>query len=494
MTAMVPYRCLFLCCVFALCAALLPRAVARPAVELRARTGVAVDRAVGLLDGATVRLVAKVVGDAGDDEPAGAPILNPDRGGVMGADLGAVALYRGRWFMVLGDAVSPLNDDADNFLVATGPATRDLAGGIAIDHYLNTVGSPAGPVAARALAPDPGYTIPGALFAVAWHGRAGLFAQVMEGGDFRGHDHWSVASRLARYDERARIFRPWKPGVYTWTRRDAVSSDATRLQYGFGQASFWADERAGYLYMVGAPTNRFGGVKLARIPLAAFLDPRDARPWSYDLGGGTWSAPTSDEMALDARVPWLIAPRDPLFTLDKDYDTAAYPAGTDQCAELTIAEFSVVYDPYLARFLLLTASASCKPDAFLIYAAPTITGPWTARPARVAAPYARTRSDWDVYAPYTASALLRDGGKTLYLLASTYSHYGVYLYKMDFPGPPPTPSRPPPMANWSPGCGRRPSAPPGEPGGWLPPDPRQPRRVGIDGRGHSQLAIIARQT
>lgn len=390
---MVAYRRPLWCCLFVLGAALTPYTDARPAVGLHARAGATMDGTAGLLAGAAVRLVAKVVGDADPGEPAGAPILNPDGGGVIGADLGAIALYRGRWFMALGDAVSPLNDDAGNFLVATGPVTRDLAGGIAIDHYLNTVGSPAGPVAARALAPDPGYTIPGALFAVAWHGRAALFAQVMEGGDFRGHDHWSVASRLARYDERARIFRPWKPGVYTWTRRDAVSSDATRLQYGFGQASFWADERAGYLYMVGAPTNRFGGVKLARIPLAAFLDPRDARPWSYYLGGGTWSAPTSDEMALDARVPWLIAPRDPLFTLDKDYDTAAYPAGTDQCDELTIAEFSIVYDPYLARFLLLTASASCKPDAFLIYAAPTITGPWTARPARVAAPYARTRSD-----------------------------------------------------------------------------------------------------
>ena len=39
--------------------------------------------------------------------------------------------------------------------------------------------------------------------------------------------------------------------------------------------------------------------------------------------------------------------------------------------------------------------------------------------------------------------LLQDGGKTAYVLASTFSHYGVYLYKLTFnqPSSSPKPSQ-----------------------------------------------------
>jgi hypothetical protein len=47
-------------------------------------------------------------------------------------------------------------------------------------------------------------------------------------------------------------------------------------------------------------------------------------------------------------------------------------------------------------------------------------------------PYTDTHMGWDYYAPYTTDSLLRDGGKTVYVLASTYSHYGVYLYRITF--------------------------------------------------------------
>ena len=102
-----------------------------------------------------------------------------------------------------------------------------------------------------------------------------------------------------------------------------------------------------------------------------------------------------------------------------------------QCAALTIAEFSLVWDPYLRSFVLLTASSGCKPYVLRMYTAPALTGPWSP-PQDIATPYTYTRSDWDCYAPYTTDSLLRDGGKTAYVLASTYSHYGVYLYKLTF--------------------------------------------------------------
>src|SRR5256714_3354784 len=373
----------------------------------------------------SVSIVAKIIGGTETGpEPLGLPILNAGVDAVAAADLGAITLYRHSWYLALGDTSYDLPLDGSNFLVATASYTPDLAGnGIRLTGYLGASSLAYGHyVPTRALRPDPGYTIPGSLFTLRWQGRETMIAQYMVGGDFGGHDHWSQASQIAVYDDRARIFRPYKPSVYRWQRRDAVSSDATRLQYNFGQSAFWLDARSGYLYMLAAPTNRFGGVKLARIPVRAFLDPHNLQPWSYYLGQNRWSAPTADETQIDAQVPWLISPRDPGFSLDTNYAAS----GQDQCAALTIAEFSLVWDPYLHSFVLLTASASCKPDVLRMYTAPTLTGPWSP-PQDIAMPYTYARTDWDYYAPYTTDSLLQDGGKTAYVLASTYSHYGAYL-------------------------------------------------------------------
>ena len=56
----------------------------------------------------------------------------------------------------------------------------------------------------------------------------------------------------------------------------------------------------------------------------------------------------------------------------------------------------------------------------------------------IAMPYTYARTAWDYYAPYTTDSLLQDGGKTLYVLASTYSHYGVYLYRITLNRPSPS--------------------------------------------------------
>lgn len=379
-------------------------------------------------------LLAKIVG--GDvHEPAGLPVQNLFHYWVGAADLGAITRYGDHWYLALGDTLfalpQPQSADA-NFLVATAPYQPNAIAGMVFDGYLALHAVAGGiQVPARAIRPDPGYTIPGSLFTVQWHGRQYMFAQYMEGGDFGGNDHWSRDSRIAIYDDAQHIFRPYKPQVYRWLRRDRVASNANRLQYSFGQSAFWEDQAGGYLYMVGAPTNRFGGIKLARIPLATFLDPRDGRAWSYYLGNGAWSAPTADEMRIDRSVPWLIAPRDPAFSLDKDYTRARYPRGVSQCSYLTIAEFSVVWEPYLHSFLLLTSNAGCGPNPLRLYTAPTLTGPWTQRAEDVAVP---SVVRGDAYAPYTTPSLLRDGGRTMYFLASTFSHYGIYLYRAQFGG------------------------------------------------------------
>ncbi len=380
-----------------------------------------------------VSLVAKLIGSNWADPP-GIAIPNDRFMGVSGADLGAPAYYGGRWYFALGDTayLAPVPWRSANFLVAYAHPNPRLGVPLQLDGYLNP--RPAGALGMapyRAMAPDPGPIIPSALFTVTWQGHSGLFAQYMAGGDFGGHDHWSAYSGIARYDDAARIFRPYKPTTYLWRRTDRHATDANRLQYSFGSCSFWADEASGYLYMVGSPTNRFGGVKLARLPLAAFLDPAAGQPWQYYLGGPESWAAARDEATVDARAPWLIPPRDPAFSLDKNYTTARYPPGADQCAYLTIAEFSVIYHPALRRYLLLTASSACRPNVLLLYSAPAMWGPWTAQPEVVTMPPTVSDPTWDYYAPYTAPELLQGGGRAMYFLASTYRHYGVYLYRAE---------------------------------------------------------------
>jgi hypothetical protein len=222
-------------------------------------TGATATAQVGLPVTTTVSMVAKVIGGTSrGPEPPGLPILNAGFDNVDSADLGAITLYRHRWYLALGDASYDLPLDDSNFLVATASYTPSK--GIRLTGYLGESSLDIGlPVPTRALRPDPGYTIPATLFTLRWHGHETMIAQYMEGGNFDGYDHWSRASQIALYDDRARIFRPYKPSLYRWQRRDATSSDATRLQYSFGQSAFWLDARSAYVYMLGAPTSRFGG-------------------------------------------------------------------------------------------------------------------------------------------------------------------------------------------------------------------------------------------
>jgi uncharacterized protein DUF4185 len=370
-----------------------------------------------------------------DGNPANIPLLNDGFGTVEASDLGAITRYHNSWYLAFGDTryvSDPPWGGGTNFLVATAPATRDLASGIRFNGYLNMQQTDFGPAPYRAVTPDADYVLPSSLFTLTWQGKQYMIGQYMVNGNAGGFLHWSEDSRIALYDDATHMFRAYKPAAYDWRRRDATASDANPIEYNFGQCSFWEDAAAGYLYMMGAPSSRFGGVKLARIAIPAFLDPANVQGWEYYLGGNRWSAPTVDEGAIDAQVAWLIAPRDPGFSLDKDYGPIMHTAGSNWCADITIAEFSVVWDPYLKSFLLLTGSVDCAPNGLKVYTAPSISGPWTQTAQDIAMPFASTPEDkWDYYAPYTSSDMLRDNGRTVYFVMSTYTHYGVYLYKAD---------------------------------------------------------------
>jgi hypothetical protein len=147
----------------------------------------------------------------------------------------------------------------------------------------------------------------------------------------------------------------------------------------------------------------------------------DTGGWQYYLGRNRWSAPTGDEAAIAGRVPWLIPPTDAAF----NHDQNSLSSG---CNGLGIGKFSIVWDAYLARFLLLTGTDGCTElGTIRVYSAAKLTGPW-AWAAVVAMPH----EDRDYYAPYSGPDLVTNGGRSVYFLASTYRHYGVFLYRMDF--------------------------------------------------------------
>jgi hypothetical protein len=382
-----------------------------------------------------IAILSKVVGLA-DELPGSVPATSDGSFGVFGADLGAVTLFGDHWYMALGDtAYAPLQSGLQgNFLVASSPYQAGALRTLPLDSFLALKPVAGMQMPFRAIRPDPGYTIPGGMFTVAWRGRQYMIGEYMEGGDFFGNDRWARDSRLALYNPETHVFQPYKPRVYVWQRTDRRPSDANKLQYSFAQDGFWEDTAHTYLYMVGTPANRFGGVKLARIPVASFVNPHDERGWSYYLGHSRWSPRTTQEMRIDASVTWLIPPVDPSFSLDRDYDTFHYPRGAGACAYLRIGEFSVIWNPYLRRFLLLTTGEGCQVGYLDVFSAGAITGPWTATAQRISLPSAAPATPrWPYYAPYTTPSLLRQGGRQLYFLASDYPQYGIYLFRADFP-------------------------------------------------------------
>jgi hypothetical protein len=377
----------------------------------------------------TPQRVCKIIGSTRTwDTDAGITVLNDGFMGVLGADLGPMTLYQGKlWFNqgdtgIAGQSWTP----ASNFLVAY---SSDLVpdDGITMEGYLNCSTFPA-----TALSPRPSYTIPNAMFTVNGASTTGMFAQYMEVYEVGGHDHHIYNSWLAKYDEQAGVFHPYKTWVYQWTGQGAPNT-----HFHFGMASFWVDRDGGYIYMVGSPSGRFGGVKLARTPIEEFLNPSGTVPWTYFMGNDTWSVPTRDEAVIHA-APWLIAPKDPNWSLAENYDNLPWD---DQGPLITIAEFSIIYNPFLKKFVLITGRpcSAVTGGGVWFYTADRLTGPWSADRLLMA-----NRTDggheWTYYGTYTTDALLTHAGQRMFLVASTWEPYSIYLYEVRYDNCPGVPN------------------------------------------------------
>ncbi len=374
----------------------------------------------------SVTRISKIFGSTTDwTREANIPIQNDHYYNIWGADLGAVTRYNNKLWFVLGDTGFDNSAYNTNFLVAYSSDTN-LADGITMNGFLNVSnGYPH-----QALEGAEGNNaIPNALFTIKWGGKEYMFSQYMYPIEVSGHDHHIHYSQIAKFDDNAQIFRIYKSNVYHWP-------GSWRH---FGMASFWADYPNGYLYMVGSPSGRFGGVKLARIPLSSFMDENNSEAFSYYLGNGQWSGATTDEATVKSSS-WLIPPKysgwTPELEVEPGYPNTLNWNDATQNQYITIAEFSVVFNPYLNKFILFTGARNTTSGDIFYYTADNIWGPWSQEKVLLPVTNAGVGRNFIHYGIYTSDGLWEDNGIVMYFVGSNWGNtmddYAVYLFKTEW--------------------------------------------------------------
>ncbi len=202
----------------------------------------------------------------------------------------------------------------------------------------------------------------------------------------------SIAGRM--YLHYMSVRRWGSPGRWTLTLSGLAYSDDSGVSWtaprsarwpansNYGQVAFVKDR--GYVYLFGIPGGRYGGVKLARVPVSQVLELWRYQHWT----GSGWAE--EDEARGATIVP---AP---------------------------IGELSVRWSEQLARWVMMYLDEAR--GAIVLRVAETLSGPWS-EPSLVttAAEYPQ------LYAPYLLPRPEADGW--LYFTMSLFGPYNVYLMR-----------------------------------------------------------------
>lgn len=382
----------------------------------------------------SAKMVGKIIGSKWGDPPE-VNIINgpgtPHYGQILGTDLGPTARYGDTYYSLLGDTVYLDGTLTDNFLVpyfkcSDTPSLPLISGYL---KYQNGVPKRALVNRKAELLPN-SPVLPTALTTISWKGKQHMFAHYMNTPKW---SNFNIAySTLAKYDDQLQLFTPYKSKTNIWPANERGVSQ-------FALASFWSDEKEGYLYMIGASNDRFGGAKLGRIHLDSFLNESDQTDWQYYLGQNNWSNPTNSSDVINNQAAWLIPPKDPGWTLDKGLSQK----DVDWCTLMTVTEHGLIRDPKSGKFFFMYGDADCPPHGIYIHTSDSITGPWSNPPKRIEMPY----PSWDYYAPHPIPNTLRHNPTTnsteMDIFASTYDHYGIYLYNLAFKESKTSPVTPP---------------------------------------------------
>ena len=147
------------------------------------------------------------------------------------------------------------------------------------------------------------------------------------------------------------------------------------------------------MYFWGVPHGRFGGVRLMKVP-AGDVERQDA--YRYFTGTGADGGPR-----------W-----------------SADPAAARTIVDDTVGELSVVWNPYLSRWLMSYTNG--RAESAVIREGVTPWGPWGD-----AVTLLSQSDEPGLYAPYMAPQYVADGGRTIYFTLSLWNPYNVYWYRAD---------------------------------------------------------------
>lgn len=340
------------------------------------------------------------------------PVFNDGFMGVKGVDLGPMAAFgppgQEILYLISGDATNISPDCYDPTSIKNNVFSQDIVAytdpvsSINFDNGITFAGYLGGGSGKRIL--DSGNSIPSSLFTLDNNMYVAYMNVLLNNGNYTDR----VYSGIGRFD--GQNFIPYKTDVLRWTGNQ------------FGNVAIIPDDP--YVYFLGSPAGRFGGIKGGRLPRLSFNDPNNSDLPQYLLEGGIWSAPTQDKTVIES-AKWLIEPKGswPLKNM----------SDSDQCKYQTIGEFSIVYNPFLQSFMLITARTCGLDNGVFYYTAPKITGPWSAEiPLQMPNPLGLDPDKNVLYAPYTTAALMKNNGQKMYLTLSNWPSYGVYLFRLEF--------------------------------------------------------------
>ena len=187
----------------------------------------------------------------------------------------------------------------------------------------------------------------------------------------------------------------------------------------FGSGAIWVDREQGWVYFFGVPTyNPTSVVRLARVG-AKFAFITDFTQYEYYTGPqGGWVRDTDGRFAKGTRpLPGVCC---------QSFGNVETPR----------PEFSVVFDSYANRFLMMFSENSNNPR-MQIWQAPDPTGPWTkvdtGVPANDSLP--NNSNVPGLYAPYMSEHIMQRGGQDVYFTLSQWASTTLLLPPVMIPQP-----------------------------------------------------------
>lgn len=296
----------------------------------------------------------------------GSPNQTFERWNVGGTDLGFTFFHKDDLYMVFGDTYGRERSDWRSNTMAKLADVESPASGLAIEHFIS---DPSGR-ATEILSSQKVYWVEQTVIptnGISVDPR--MILHYMSVRRWVAPGQWRINhAGLAYSDDDGRT---WVKGGPMWGERS-----------NFAQVAFARDESEPELvYLFGIPAGRFGGVRLARVPADAMLNPGAYGYWD----GSGWSRSEADAATV---VP--------------------SPVG----------ELSVAWIGYLERWVMMYLDERHR--AIVVRTSETLTGPWSEPSLLTSA-----RDHPQLYAPFIIP--FDSDAPAIFFTMSRWDSYNVYL-------------------------------------------------------------------